>query len=92
MLQKDADKRFTLQQVKKHPWTICRHPKTQEEVPIPPLKGHKWHSMTVLPYLMEYHYGSDDNPMYYTEHQLNGMFVLYYSALCYVLLYLCIKA
>ncbi|KAF3428367.1 hypothetical protein E2986_05095 [Frieseomelitta varia] len=71
MLQKDADKRFTLQQVKKHPWTICRHPRTQEEVPIPPLKGHKWHSMTVLPYLMEYHYGGDDNPTYYTEHQLN---------------------
>ncbi|OAD54677.1 Serine/threonine-protein kinase STK11 [Eufriesea mexicana] len=71
MLQKDADKRFTLQQVRKHPWTICRHPRTQEEVPIPPLKGHKWHSMTVLPYLMEYHYGGDDNPTYYTEHQLN---------------------
>lgn len=98
MLQKDADKRFTLQQVKKHPWTICRHPKTQEEVPIPPLKGHKWHSMTVLPYLMEYHYGGDDNPTYYTEHQLNGMyfysffFLVRFSALCYVLLYLCIKA
>ncbi|XP_076392990.1 lkb1/serine/threonine kinase 11 isoform X4 [Megachile rotundata] len=71
MLQKDADKRFSLQEVRKHPWTICRHPRTQEEVPIPPLKGHKWHSMTVLPYLMEYHYGGDDNPTYYTEHQLN---------------------
>ncbi|XP_076662729.1 lkb1/serine/threonine kinase 11 isoform X1 [Andrena cerasifolii] len=71
MLQKDADKRFTLKEVKKHPWTICRHPRNQEEVPIPSLKGHKWHSMTVLPYLMEYHYGGDDNPTYYTEHQLN---------------------
>ncbi|XP_076377947.1 lkb1/serine/threonine kinase 11 isoform X1 [Megalopta genalis] len=71
MLQKDADKRFNLQQVRRHPWTICRHPRTQEEVPIPPLKGHKWHSMTVLPYLMDYHYGGDDNPTYYTERQLN---------------------
>ncbi|XP_026672743.1 serine/threonine-protein kinase STK11 isoform X2 [Ceratina calcarata] len=71
MLQKNADERFTLQQVKRHPWTVCRYPRTQEEVPIPPLKGHNWHSMTVLPYLMEYHYGGDDNPTYYTEHQLN---------------------
>lgn len=71
MLQKDADKRFTLQQVKKHPWTMCRHPRMQDEVPVPPLKGHNWHSMTVLPYLMEYHYGGDESPTYYTEHQLN---------------------
>lgn len=72
MLQKDAEDRFTLQQVKRHPWTICRHPRTESEVPLPPLRGSKCHSMTVLPYLMEYHYGVDDNPTYYTEHQLNG--------------------
>ncbi|XP_047344626.1 serine/threonine-protein kinase STK11 [Vespa velutina] len=71
MLQKDAEDRFTLQQVKRHPWTICRHPRTESEVPLPPLRGSKCHSMTVLPYLMEYHYGIDDNPTYYTEHQLN---------------------
>lgn len=71
MLQKDADKRFTLQQIKRHAWTICEHPKMQKEVPIPPLKSNGCHSMTVLPYLMEYHYGVDDNPVYYTEHQLN---------------------
>ncbi|KAH0944478.1 hypothetical protein HN011_008418 [Eciton burchellii] len=72
MLQKDADKRFTLQQVKRHRWTVRKHPKTQKEVPIPPLKSNGCHSMTVLPYLMEYHQeGVDDNPVYYTEHQLN---------------------
>ncbi|XP_011698803.1 PREDICTED: serine/threonine-protein kinase STK11 isoform X1 [Wasmannia auropunctata] len=71
MLQKDADKRFTLQQVKRHAWTMCEHPKTQQQVPIPPLKSNGCHSMTVLPYLMEYHNGVDDNPIYYTEHQLN---------------------
>ncbi|XP_014610719.1 PREDICTED: serine/threonine-protein kinase STK11 [Polistes canadensis] len=71
MLQKDARNRFTLQQVKRHSWTICRHSRTEDEVPLPPLRGSKCHSMTVLPYLMEYHYGVDDNPTYYTEHQLN---------------------
>lgn len=71
MLQKEAENRFSLQQIKKHPWTICRHPRTEGEVPLPPLRGSKCHSMTVLPYLMEYHYGVDDNPTYYTEHQLN---------------------
>lgn len=75
MLQKDAEERFTLQQVKRHAWTICRHPKSQEEVPVPSLKKDGCHSMTVLPYLMEYHYGVDENPIYYTEHQLNGEFV-----------------
>lgn len=72
MLQKDANKRFTLQQVKRHAWTMCEHPKTQQEVSIPPLKSNGCHGMTVLPYLMEHHYGVDDNPVYYTEHQLNG--------------------
>lgn len=79
MLQKDADKRFTLQQIKRHAWTICEHPKMQKEVPIPPLKSNGCHSMTVLPYLMEYHYGVDDNPVYYTEHQLNGRLFLLYN-------------
>ncbi|XP_066599176.1 serine/threonine-protein kinase STK11 [Prorops nasuta] len=71
MLQKDAQDRFSLQQVRKHPWTICCYPKTMDEVPMPPLKAGGWHSMTVLPYLTDYHYGVDDGPTYYTEHQLN---------------------
>lgn len=81
MLQKDPDKRFTLQQVKRHAWTMCEHSKTQQEVPIPPLKSNGCHSMTVLPYLMEYHYGVDDNPIYYTEHQLNGRFIMFVDIL-----------
>ncbi|XP_012270649.1 serine/threonine-protein kinase STK11 [Orussus abietinus] len=71
MLQKEIDKRFTLQQIIHHPWTICIPIKTLEEVPIPPFRGDEWHTMTVLPYLMEHHYGVDNNPTYYTEHQLN---------------------
>lgn len=83
MLQKDADKRFTLQQVKRHAWTMCEYPKTQQEVPIPPLKSNGCHSMTVLPYLMEHHYGVDDNPIYYTEHQLNGRSVTFIDGYMY---------
>ena len=72
MLQKDADIRFTLQQVKKHEWTNSTYPKDEEKVPIPPLRGDKWRSMTVLPYLIDHHYNSVDNPVYYTERELNG--------------------
>lgn len=71
MLQKEVDKRFTLQQIRQHAWTICRPPRTLEEVPIPPIRGDEWHTMTVLPYLMEHHYGVDNYPTYYTERQLN---------------------
>ncbi|XP_043283988.1 serine/threonine-protein kinase STK11 [Venturia canescens] len=71
MLQKDPEERFTLQEIRRHPWTICWPPRDTEEVAIPPLKGQKWHTMTVLPYLMDYLYGVDSDPMYYTEHQLN---------------------
>lgn len=72
MLRKDMDERLTLQQVKSHPWTISRPSQTSEEVPIPALRDDEWHTMTVLPYLMEHHYGVDNDPTYFTEHQLNG--------------------
>ena len=72
MLQKDIEKRFSLQQIRQHSWTMCIPPKTLERVPIPPLRGDEWHTMTVLPYLMEHHYGADNNPTYYTERELNG--------------------
>ncbi|XP_012255968.1 serine/threonine-protein kinase STK11 isoform X1 [Athalia rosae] len=71
MLQKEVDRRFTLQQIRQHSWTLWRPPKTLEEVPVPPLRGDEWHTMTVLPYLMEHHYGVESNPTYYTEHELN---------------------
>lgn len=49
-------------------------PRTLEEVPIPPLRGDEHHSMTVLPYLVYYHYGEDGSHSseYITERQLNG--------------------
>lgn len=43
-------------------------------VNIPPLRGDELHRMTVLPYLMDYHYEAADRssePRYYTEHDLN---------------------
>ena len=72
MLQIDIEKRIPLQNIKSHPWVLCRHPENEERVPIPPLRGDKWHTMTVLPYLMEYHYESNNGPTYYTERELNG--------------------
>ncbi|XP_033223639.1 serine/threonine-protein kinase STK11 [Belonocnema kinseyi] len=71
MLKKEVEERFTLQEIRRHPWTISRLPRTLEEVPIPPLRGNEWHTMTVLPYLMDYNYGVDNGPTYVTEHQLN---------------------
>lgn len=71
MLEKDVDKRFSLQEIRRHPWIISRPTKTLEEVPIPPLRGDEWHTMTALPYLMEHHYETDNNSTYFTEHQLN---------------------
>jgi len=62
---------------------MCEHPKTQQQVPIPPLKSNGCHSMTVLPYLMEYHYGVDENPIYYTEHQLNGRSIMFVCTLIF---------
>ncbi|XP_011306753.1 serine/threonine-protein kinase STK11 [Fopius arisanus] len=71
MLQKEPEKRFTIQEIRHHPWTICRFERTNEEVAVPPPKGSTCHRMTVLPYLMEYYYGEDQDPTYYTERQLN---------------------
>lgn len=77
MLQKEPDKRFTMQEIRHHPWTIARPQRTSEEVAIPPLKGGVCHKMTVLPYLLEYYYGVNDDPTYYTERQLNGKVLLF---------------
>ncbi|XP_026273274.1 serine/threonine-protein kinase STK11 [Frankliniella occidentalis] len=75
MLQKDAVKRFTLQQIRQHPWFWRKPPQTLEQVPVPPLRGDELHNMTVLPYLMDYHYVEDPTsvqPQYYTEHERNA--------------------
>ncbi|XP_034944871.1 serine/threonine-protein kinase STK11 [Chelonus insularis] len=71
MLQKEPEKRFTLQEVKHHTWTIFQPKRTMDKVAIPPLKGAKDHKMTVLPYLMDYYYGIDEEPIYYTARQLS---------------------
>lgn len=81
MLSKDIEERFSLQQIKRHPWTIARTLRNYEEVPIPPLRGDEWHTMTVLPYLMEHHYGVDNDPTYYTEHELNGRVIFSWTCL-----------
>jgi len=47
-----------------------------ERVPVPPLRGDEFHSMTVLPYLFNYHYEDEDsfppNAQYETERELRG--------------------
>ncbi|GLV44485.1 Lkb1 kinase [Carabus blaptoides fortunei] len=72
MLEKDPDVRFSLQQVKRHAWLNRKPAPTYDYVPIPPFRGDDLHSMTVLPYLIDHHYESnEENTQYYTEHQLN---------------------
>uniref|UniRef100_A0A1B6EF04 Serine/threonine-protein kinase STK11 n=1 Tax=Clastoptera arizonana TaxID=38151 RepID=A0A1B6EF04_9HEMI len=73
MLNKDPDLRFSLQQIRNHPWFMRKPQRTLEEVPIPPLRGDEHHSMTVLPYLVNYHYGDDTthSTEYISERQLN---------------------
>lgn len=56
-------------------WFLRKPPQSLEEVPIPPLRGDDLHNMTVLPYLMDFHYVEDagsGQPEYYTEHERNG--------------------
>lgn len=63
--------------VKRLTFRWCRL-KIEEEclpVPIPPLKGDRLRSSTVLPYLQSYHYDTSRDTMtnvYFTEHDLNG--------------------
>ncbi|XP_047101972.1 serine/threonine-protein kinase stk11-like isoform X2 [Schistocerca piceifrons] len=76
MLEKDPEKRLSLQQIRQHPWFLHKPDRTTEYVPVPPLRGDDYHMMTVLPYLMEFHYGeeisgTENHVDYITEHQLN---------------------
>lgn len=76
MLQKEPEKRISIQHIRQHPWFNRKPPRTLEYVPVPALRGDEFHSMTVLPYLVDYHYGedptvSDNQSQYITEHQLN---------------------
>ncbi|XP_055678076.1 serine/threonine-protein kinase stk11 [Lutzomyia longipalpis] len=73
MLQADPQHRFTLPQIRNHPWFIGAPEKTGPPIPFPPLKGDELRRSTVLPYLEAYHYATDrDNEdVYFTEHDLN---------------------
>lgn len=54
-------------------WVIATPPKIGQKVPVPPLKGDVFRSLTVLPYLDAYHYGTEElEHDYYTEHDLTG--------------------
>ncbi|VEN50335.1 unnamed protein product [Callosobruchus maculatus] len=84
MLEKDPYSRFSLQQIKRHSW-CTRQPPSEglPKVPVPPLRGDVWHSLTVLPYLIDHYYdepledmnSEDDGSRheYITERQLNEM-------------------
>ncbi|XP_030750317.1 serine/threonine-protein kinase STK11 isoform X2 [Sitophilus oryzae] len=83
MLRKDPLERFSLQQIRQHPWLTRKPPPSEYTVRIPPLKNDELHNMTVLPYLIDHYYGpgtcydEDGNvtyeePEYFTERELNG--------------------
>jgi len=76
MLMKDPDTRFTLQRIRHHPWFIRRPVRLPGEkgVPIPPLRGDELHSMTVVPYLIDLHYGGEcgSSEQFITERELKG--------------------
>lgn len=53
-------------------WFMSAPPVTGPPIPIPPLKGDKYRSSTVVPYLEAYHYGDQDQEdVYFTEHDVN---------------------
>ncbi|XP_037030806.1 serine/threonine-protein kinase STK11 isoform X2 [Bradysia coprophila] len=73
MLQAEPDNRFTLQQIRHHPWFCCAPVVSGEVIPVPPMKGDPFRCSTVLPCLEAYHYQieSGDDEVYFTEHDLN---------------------
>ncbi|CAG0888739.1 unnamed protein product [Darwinula stevensoni] len=75
MLEKEPSKRFTLYQIQRHDWVKKHFPMTSECVPIPAMNGDTCRSMTVIPYLHNLHFGSDDDEdvEYVTEHDLEVM-------------------
>lgn len=70
MLQKDPNKRFSLQQIRHHPWFLSRPVKNSIAVVVPRLRSDELHRMTVMPYLIEFHYETDMSPQYFTETEL----------------------
>lgn len=67
MLEYESPKRFNVEQIKHHDWVRKKHPRTLEYVGFPEKEGtDKYHSMSVVPYLEDYHLGtpSDDEEEY----------------------------
>lgn len=55
-----------------HRWVVSAPDRIGTPICIPPLKRDELRSSTVLPYLEHYHYGTDEEQVYYTEHDING--------------------
>ncbi|XP_043910738.1 serine/threonine-protein kinase STK11 [Protopterus annectens] len=62
MLEYDASKRFSIQQIRQHSWFRKKHTQAERLVPIPPSPEtkDKWRSMTVVPYLEDLHGYNED--------------------------------
>ncbi|KAK0062807.1 serine/threonine-protein kinase STK11 [Biomphalaria pfeifferi] len=63
MLAYESDVRYTLQQIRQHPWFIKQHPRVLERVLIPPRQDDPediLRSMTVIGCLNAMHYGNDE--------------------------------
>ncbi|EDX13043.1 GD18919 [Drosophila simulans] len=71
MLQADPSKRLSLQEIRHDTWFRSAPVKTGPPIPIPPLKGDKYRNSTVIPYLEAYHYGTQEEDVYFTEHDVN---------------------
>jgi serine/threonine-protein kinase 11 len=72
MLEFDVEKRYTIFQIRNHPWFNSSPVNTGDAIPVPPLKTDQTRSSTVLPYLESYHYEDRQSQMFFTEHDLNG--------------------
>lgn len=72
MLEFDVETRYTILQIRNHPWFITPPANTGDAVAVPPLANDFTRSSTVLPYLESYHYEDRQSQMFFTEHDLNG--------------------
>lgn len=71
MLQSEPMSRLTIQQIRHQSWFISAPKVTGPPIPIPPLKHDELRCSTVLPYLEAYHYETEREDVYFTEHDLN---------------------
>lgn len=71
MLQSDPNQRLSLQEIRYQAWFISAPEEKGNPIPIPPLKNDELRCSTVLPYLEAFHYETDREDVYFTEHDLN---------------------